>query len=127
MLTPFSDSSRYGSGMKHGPSPHRASSHPVRTNEYPSRNHPRLVPLAVCRENDVLGNFVVARWQGRSGKVSVAGGLSTSLQSRHRAAVMSDQEPEYQRQATAYEEGSKRVSDPWIGAVNLHTPTDCDH
>ena len=38
---------------------------------------------------------------------------------------MSNQEPEYQRQATEYEERSRRVTDPWIRAKYLVLAKHC--
>jgi len=38
---------------------------------------------------------------------------------------MSNQEPEYQRRATEYEERSRRVSDPWIRAKYLVLAKHC--
>ena len=38
---------------------------------------------------------------------------------------MSNQEPEYQRQATEYEERSKQVTDPWIRSKYLALAKHC--
>jgi hypothetical protein len=48
-----------------------------------------------------------------------------SISFEKRAAVMSDQEAEYQRQATEYEERSKRVTDPWIRSKYLSLAKHC--